>query len=226
MKNEPLQLEQWALGIAFFYDFDRAITRYIGPNHEGTLPLGLAWYGDELSIAHALYNAYLRKQKSKDGRYITPPEVAVQLVISLGLRPGMRVLDPCAGIGSLLWQARLTGAEVCGYEIDYRAWCVARQMGLNITNGNYFVDSNLNRVLKPDAVLLVPPFTRIHKYEELAGAFLEDVARYHVQVSCLLTDYIKLPDGYAILEKDSYGDGVYAPLIKVDMTRYLLQSMV
>lgn len=226
MRKESFPLEQWAKGIAFFQPFEKAITRYLGLNHEGVMPEGLAWYGDELSVAVALYNAYLSKEKSKAGRYVTPPEVAVQMVIALGLRPGMRALDPCAGIGSLLWQARLTGADVCGYETDYRAWCVSRRMGLNITNGNYFVDSNLNRVLKPDAVLLVPPFTRTRKYEELTGAFLDDVEKYHVQVSCLLPDYVRVSDNYAILEKEPLGEDVYAPLIRLGVTRYLLQSLV
>ena len=226
MTRQAFPLDQWAKGIAFFSPFDKGMSRYVGANHEGVIPDGLAWYKDELSVAHALYNAYLHKERFKAGRYATPPEVAVQLVIALGLRLGMRVLDPCAGIGSLLWQARLTGAEVYGYETGYRAWSVAKRMGLNVTNGDYFVDSEMNHVLRPHAVLLVPPFSRNKKYDNLALRFLKDSAKYHTQVSCLLPDDIHIPPEYAVLEKDPLGDGVFLPLIKVSMTRYLLQSMV
>jgi len=226
MNKKAFPLSSWAKGIAFFVPFDKGISRYVGPNHEGVIPPEVAWYGDELSIADALYSAYLNKQKSKDGRYITPPEVAVQMVIALGLRKGMRVLDPCAGIGSLLWQARLTGAEVYGYETDYRAWFVARQMGITLINGDYFTDSDLNHVATPDAVLLTPPFSRGKKYTNLAPKFLKDVAKYHTQVSCLLPDSVPITPEYSVLEKDPLGNQVYAPMIEVAVTRYLLQSLV
>jgi tRNA (guanine6-N2)-methyltransferase len=46
------------------------------------------------------------------------PSVAAALVMAAGVSKGMRVLDPCCGSGTLLIEAALQGALVCGGDSD------------------------------------------------------------------------------------------------------------
>jgi 23S rRNA G2445 N2-methylase RlmL len=54
------------------------------------------------------------------------PPVAAALVLLAQTTPGMTVLDPCCGSGTLLIEAALQGASVCGGDISPRALAAAR----------------------------------------------------------------------------------------------------
>jgi 23S rRNA G2445 N2-methylase RlmL len=55
------------------------------------------------------------------------PTVAAALASLVGLRPGMQVLDPCCGAGTILIEAQAHQAEVWGGDIDLRAVMAARE---------------------------------------------------------------------------------------------------
>jgi predicted RNA methylase len=51
-------------------------------------------------------------------QYDTPRDIARRMAIFAGIRPGMRVLEPSAGRGSLALAAREAGAQVACVELD------------------------------------------------------------------------------------------------------------
>jgi 23S rRNA G2445 N2-methylase RlmL len=54
------------------------------------------------------------------------PTVAAALAFMTGVGPGMQVLDPCCGAGTILIESRDYGAHVWGGDIDLRALMAAR----------------------------------------------------------------------------------------------------
>jgi 23S rRNA G2445 N2-methylase RlmL len=55
------------------------------------------------------------------------PTVAAALASLVGVRPGMRVLDPCCGAATILIESQAYQAEVWGGDIDLQAVMAARQ---------------------------------------------------------------------------------------------------
>ena len=55
------------------------------------------------------------------------PTVAASLASLAGVRPGMRVLDPCCGAGTILIEAQMFGAESWGGDIDLETLKAAQQ---------------------------------------------------------------------------------------------------
>jgi tRNA (guanine6-N2)-methyltransferase len=55
------------------------------------------------------------------------PTVAAALASLVGVHPGMQVLDPCCGAGTILIEAQTYQAEVWGGDIDLQAVIAARQ---------------------------------------------------------------------------------------------------
>jgi tRNA (guanine6-N2)-methyltransferase len=55
------------------------------------------------------------------------PTVAAALASLVGVHPGMRVLDPCCGAGTILIESQAYQAEVWGGDIDLQAVMAARQ---------------------------------------------------------------------------------------------------
>jgi len=53
--------------------------------------------------------------------------VAAALASLVGVRPGMKVLDPCCGAGTILIEAQFHQAEIWGGDIDLQAVRAARQ---------------------------------------------------------------------------------------------------
>lgn len=54
------------------------------------------------------------------------PPVAAALLFLAGVRPGLQVLDPCCGGGTILIEAAASGAEVCGGDLEPAAVSAAR----------------------------------------------------------------------------------------------------
>jgi 23S rRNA G2445 N2-methylase RlmL len=55
----------------------------------------------------------------------TKPSVAAALLLLAGVQPGMTLLDPCCGAGTLLIEAALAGAAVIGGDLDLTALAAA-----------------------------------------------------------------------------------------------------
>lgn len=87
--------------------------------------------------------------------YPTPAWAMRELTKHLDLE-GRRVLDPCAGTGSILSVARECGAEVRGYELDEMRAAMAAEAGLHVVCGDGLV---LSAAEPANVVVLCnPPF--------------------------------------------------------------------
>lgn len=116
------------------------------------------------------------------GAYYTPAPLADYLVNWAIHRPGMRVLEPAVGAGSLLRaiERRLTqvgGGQVSGFEIDRGTFqnhlAQVALSGTDVTNADFLAAvPNLERQF--DVVVANPPFTRNHALSEVLKARLRD----------------------------------------------------
>jgi len=92
--------------------------------------------------------------------FSTPPAQACVVVAAAAIRPGMTVLEPSAGTGSLAVLARLAGGTVETNEIDPRRSDLLAMQGFPVTA----VDAErLHNLLDPDksfdAIVMNPPFS-------------------------------------------------------------------
>ncbi len=114
--------------------FDRLANRH----ENGTAPRAV--------VAHQLFQ--------------TPPELAARLVAAADVRPGMRVLEPSAGLGRIL-DALPTGCEVVAVELA--AQCASElyrqnRAGVNLRQCD-FLEKTPAQLGTFDRVVMNPPFT-------------------------------------------------------------------
>lgn len=77
--------------------------------------------GDAIeAIEPILLTGEYRLTKQDFGQFDTPPELAARVVEMAEIEPGMRVLEPSAGIGRIVVEIMKAGAEVLCVEIDDR----------------------------------------------------------------------------------------------------------
>jgi len=100
-------------------------------------------------------------------RYSTRREIADFLVDLADVGPGDTVLDPAAGVGSILRRAAEQGAEAVGVEVDEDAATIARffndlvDADVTIERRDFLADEDLPvGSRETDAVVLEPPSTR------------------------------------------------------------------
>lgn len=87
-------------------------------------------------------------------QFDTPEGIAAQMARWAGIGPGMRVLEPSAGLGNLAEQARALGACVNCIEIDPRRVAFLAARGFYVEAGDFLA----RQPMSFDLVLQNPPF--------------------------------------------------------------------
>lgn len=96
------------------------------------------------------------------GQFYTPHALAAEMARSAGIKPGMNVLEPSAGRGSIAIAAVNAGAKVLAFEIDPKNIAVFTsqpQLGLVTIMERDFLEVPPESPLF-DAVLMNPPFAK------------------------------------------------------------------
>lgn len=95
------------------------------------------------------------------GKYYTPLEMGATLISHLGIHDwrGLRVLEPCAGIGNLVYHLQNTDAEVDAFDVDEEAIKLGRRL-FPFANWRHDIPFDCAGELagKYDVVLMNPPF--------------------------------------------------------------------
>jgi predicted RNA methylase len=103
-------------------------------------------------------------------QFDTPPAIADRVAVWAGVRPGMRVLEPSAGLGHLALAIRRRGADpVCG-EIDPERVAALRRAGFNAVEEDFLALNPAWRAF--DLVVMNPPFERGQDLEHVLHAIM------------------------------------------------------
>lgn len=96
-----------------------------------------------------------------EGFFPSPPAVVQRVIELASLAPGLRVLEPSAGLGDLAIAAKAQGCDVRAYEISPPLVDILRQRGIYTTEAN-FLDTrpDSEAALRFDRVIMNPPFER------------------------------------------------------------------
>lgn len=103
-------------------------------------------------------------RKQELGQFDTPPEIAARVVSLAEIEPGMRVLEPSAGIGCLALPALRAGAQVLAVEIDQKRSLrlVSELTGHDamVLEGDFLTFAAAGQIGIFDRVVMNPPFAR------------------------------------------------------------------
>lgn len=103
-------------------------------------------------------------------QFFTPPPLAARIVEVAGVR-GRRVLEPSAGHGALVLQARVSGAkDVCCVERDPKCAGVLKDLGLPVVEDD-FIAWAPRHACKFERVVMNPPFSRQQDIAHVLAAF-------------------------------------------------------
>lgn len=113
--------------------------------------------------ADDVLNTYVPQFISDGGKFYTPPAMAEELAEHLIIEDGMRILEPCAGIGNLLAPVtRLhpdSSVVIDAYELDEEACGIGRKLFPEVNWINSTPFDNLEAITgQYDLVLMNPPF--------------------------------------------------------------------
>lgn len=154
---------------------------FFGPETLRDINLALAeFYGDVLpDCADDERPAKPRASTavSKDLQYYpTPEKVVARVLDEIGIRPGVRVLEPSSGCGRFLDALRKRGALCVGFEVDPGRANVARAKGHRVMIANFLETVPTGDF---DLVVMNPPFYGRHyaKHVEHALRFLKPGGR-------------------------------------------------
>ena len=100
------------------------------------------------------------QEQNEFQQFSTPPTLAALLVHAANIQPGERVLDPSAGIGSLLVFAQAAGAIPVANELAPRRAALLRALGFGFVSceNAEHIDATLPGA-RPDVVVMNPPFS-------------------------------------------------------------------
>lgn len=96
-----------------------------------------------------------------------PKKLAAKMVRMAKVEPGDTVIDPCAGVGTLLKIAQKAGAKVMGYENQFHIYHATKYAcpDLHIINGDFMTTPyGDGAYVIPDIVLLFPPIDNAQKF--------------------------------------------------------------
>lgn len=232
MKTKKHSLRYWVKSHSAF-DWDQlypvAVEAFV---REGAHP-EVDFDGTAIDFANQLHQEHWRRGKPYCGAYFTPPAVARDMVRSLGVLPGMIVLDPAAGCGNLLWAVQEAGGRPTGVEWQGYLARAAQVLGFDVAQGDYLQQERGNGTTHPDAVIINPPFGRQWDHADIAVEFMRVVAGYGVPVAAILPrgwldktqrKYLDVRERYRVVEHEDLPDGTFAPLTGIATTRYLLEA--
>lgn len=132
------------------------------PSEAGLDALSLTGELDFFGLAYERF--FPEVFKAERGQFFTPQPLVELLVELAGVRPGVRVLDPTCGSGSLLVAAWARGAEVDGIEVDREVVALCR-LNLKLHGANPRAVRNADFFREPleeerwDVVLANPPYS-------------------------------------------------------------------
>lgn len=191
--------------------------------------------GTPMDLAHELYTLWCKRSTVVFGGFMTPPWAAKWLARLLDLHAYDVVLDPCAGIGSLVYAAIDNGAQSAGFEIQPGVVEIARALGLNVQCIDFLNQVNLPEVLEITAVMINPPFGNMLGHADIAVPFLEKVLAYHVPVAAILPygwwektpkKYARIRDSYAVLQRETLDATTFLPLSRIVTEMMLLEPQI
>ncbi len=113
----------------------------------------------DLSIEYVLENYFPFWDGTLLGEFHTPPVMAQWVSDNISFADGSRILDPCAGIGSLLWPLMNRGYRLEAIELSQEADQVLRRLfpSLDVLHADAF--DHMERIEgTADSVLMNPPF--------------------------------------------------------------------
>jgi predicted RNA methylase len=90
------------------------------------------------------------------GFFPSPPAVCARILEAAGDVSGLNVLEPSAGIGSLMDAARLAGANVVGFEVSDKLASICEAKGHTVERCDFLTREVEGEVA--DCVLMNPPF--------------------------------------------------------------------
>lgn len=111
------------------------------------------------AIEPIILTGEVRDTKSDFGQFFTPPELAEYLAAMACILPGMRVLEPEAGIGNLVRAARAYTQDVTAWEIDIKLY-ETLVMDCEIAYHGDFLQVTPEQIAQVDRVLMNPPFAK------------------------------------------------------------------
>lgn len=104
------------------------------------------------------------------GFFPSPPAVCARILEEAGDVSGLNVLEPSAGIGSLMDAARLAGANVVGFEVSAKLAGICEAKGHTVERCDFLTREVEGEVA--DAVLMNPPFENRQDAAHVRRAFL------------------------------------------------------
>jgi predicted RNA methylase len=139
-------------------------------------------YGTPFKFALSVQKAFEKAGYVGPSDVATPQSIARRMSKVGGVEEGTLVLDPCAGLGSLLHAARVAGAKVFGFEQNPHLCFVASLIGdFHVRRENFlrYPPAERNN-LSPDVVLLNPPVGS-RAGDDATGMILRRIHRlYHL----------------------------------------------
>ena len=109
--------------------------------------------------------------KKKEGFFPTPKPLTDSMLQRADIKPGMKVLEPSAGIGSImdhLHEEYGDEVESHGYEVDNELADITRMKGHDVETGNFM---DVEPKAEYDRVLMNPPFEKGQDIEHVQRAF-------------------------------------------------------
>ena len=99
-------------------------------------------------------------EQIKMQQFSTPPTIAFLMALLLKPKPKELILEPSAGTGSLAVWLKIARSQVHLNELSETRQILLRLQGFSSTNYNAeFLDDLLQEEIRPDAVLMNPPFS-------------------------------------------------------------------
>jgi len=188
----------------------------------------IEFVGTAIEFANALYRENYKRGGVNLGAFLTPLDVAGQLADSLGDITGKTVLDPCAGIGNLVYAVGQRGGFSAAWEYQPILASIAQHMGINVLERDGLTENDA----KPDAIIINPPFGNMLGHTDIAIPFMLCAADYGVPVAAILPSYWlektekryqAVAERFRVLREESLPDGTFTPLTNSSTKRYLLE---
>jgi adenine-specific DNA-methyltransferase len=158
------------------------------------------------------------------GQFMTPKFLREQLLDSLNLKSGLKVLDPAVGTGELLLEAasRQKGLKLEGWDIDNDILKVAEK---NITQAKLVNKSALEVACKPEYDLIIanPPYFQFKADKQIKDKFSQVISGRTNIFACFFQLSLQLlkPGGQlGFIVPPSMNNGAYFQALREYITKY------
>jgi len=127
----------------------------------------LDYHKKPFSFLYDLHRLIMEEGALSNSSWSAPRKLALKMVKMAGIEPLDIVIDPCAGIGTLLKVAKQAGARVMGYENQFHIYHATKYAcpELHVVCGDFMtMPARDGDYVRADIVLLFPPQDLTYKF--------------------------------------------------------------